>query len=682
MEAGKLFFPESIAILGVSPSPANLAKVIIQNLGQLDFRGEIYCVGRQGGEVWGRKIVRSLDEIDGVPDLAVVLVPADAVPSALEACGTKGIGHVVIETAGFTEFEAGRSNLEAEILSIASKWNMTIVGPNCVGMINMENGLALPFFPLDYKHMRQGPVSFISQSGGLVHEVMRRCCCEGLGLSKMISIGNKLMLDENDILEILEHDPATKVVGLYLENVKNGPRLMNLAYSATKPIVMLKANRHDASRQIARFHTAALAGDDAVTEAALKQCGIHRAHNFMEMMDLFKVFGLPPMRGIRVALVSRSGGQAVLLSDAASRHGFALAHLSPNIFKEVDQRVRGGVIRRTNPIDLGDVFDNAVFVNVIEGCLREKDVDAVVYVHGYGYADDTEPTRTLITRLKELTYAHDKPVVLCMTADKENWFSMKEAADFPIFSEADHGLKALAASLTHYRKKSKAQGLPSSSAGTATAGGGISARGILDPGETFALLRQYGIPVPEYAMVHDETEALNCARRIGYPVALKAALPRVVHKTEAGAVRLNLADDAALKGTIREMQATRYLLQKMIPAGQEIIIGGKRDAEFGPVLLFGLGGIFVEALRETAIRLAPVDEPMAAEMIGETRAATVLSGYRGHPTADTKGLVRCLVNVSRLMVDHPEIVTLDLNPIIVLEEGEGCFAVDARIETA
>jgi acyl-CoA synthetase (NDP forming) len=688
----KMFYPERVVVFGVSDSLTNLARTIVENCTNFGFKGTIYLVGRQGGGLGQRRIFRSLEEIDAVPDLAVLLIPADTIPATLDACGRKGIRHAVIETAGFSEFGEERRALEEEVLRIASRWGMSFMGPNCIGVINLETGLAVPFVPLDRWGMRPGVVSMIAQSGGIIQDILRRAALEHLALNKLASIGNKLMLDENDVLEFFISDPGTGIIGLYVEHISDGRRLMSLASSTDKPIIMLKANRSQSSREAAQFHTSALAGDDAVADAALRQAGIHRAETTAAMVSWFKIFTLPSMRGPKILAMARSGGQCVLMADAAQRYGLELVPLPLRFFDRVRQKVRAGVIRPTNPLDLGDVFDIDFYIELMELSLQEEGVDGLLFCHSFGDELDRPPTLALIKRAEALAAQYGKPVALSLVPDKESFFMMKETAYFPIFADADTAAQALAVSLRHFRSRLKSGAdLPAHArekdatapfapvpVRSPTVTPGVAH--ILGVREVLDLIRSYDIRVPDYALVKNPEGALEAARQMGYPVALKQVSPYLLHKTEHKAVQLNLTDDDGLRSALDTMRAEEYLVQKMVSYGYETIIGGKRDAEFGQVILFGMGGVLTEVFKDRAIRVLPIDETGAAEMINETKAAILLQGYRGQPAGDMKALATCLVRVSRLLSDHPEIVTIDINPLIVLQGEGGCVAVDARIE--
>jgi acyl-CoA synthetase (NDP forming) len=440
-------------VVGVSNTPTNLGKKIVENLERLHFRGPIYLVGKQGGNLNGRKIYPRIEDIDAYPDMVVFLIPALYIPEALELCGKKGIDYAVIESGEFSEFADENRRLERNILSIARKQHIRLVGPNCISIINLENGLVLPFVPLDKKRIKSGSISFVAQSGGIVNYSIRLSSCENIGFTKLVSMGNKLDLNENDYLEFLISDPATKTIGLYLESVSDGRRLMDLTHSTNKPVIVLKSNTHTASNEIARFYTAALAGNDKVASSALSQAGIHRVFTLQELINTFKIFNLPLIKGANLAIISRSGGSAVMAADAAQRYGFGIRPFSKSFLSHVRQGARAGVIHMTNPLDLRDVFDLDFYRDILERILQKKEIDGVLFSHSYLPRIDEITTKNLIRSAKELSICYEKPVALCLISDSYEWYTMKKITDFPIFTEPDDALKALAFSLAHYRNK-------------------------------------------------------------------------------------------------------------------------------------------------------------------------------------------------------------------------------------
>jgi acyl-CoA synthetase (NDP forming) len=669
-------------VVGVSNATVNLGKSIVQNLDRFKFQGPVYCVGKDGGYLGDRTIYRTIGDVDAVPDLAVFLIPARFIPEAMDACGRKGTRYAVIETAGFTEYGDEGRDLERQLYQAVRRWNMRFVGPNCISIINLENGLVLPFVPFNPEGTKQGHISLAAQSGGVIVDAVRLLSFENLGFNKLISMGNKLDLNENNFLEFLISDPGSHVIGLYLENIVDGRRLMNGAYQSDKPIIVLKGNIADSSRKIAQFHTAALAGDDAVADGAFKQAGIIRVSNMQEMMDNFKIFSLPPMRGPRLGLLCRSGGQGVMLADAVYRHGLSLSQFSDDFFAFVTKEVRAGVIRLTNPLDLGDIFNLQTHIEIMEKALQEKDVDGLVFSHAYVADAEVEASKKLIVAARNLSLTYGKPVVVTVIPRKKEWFSMKEAADFPVYSEADYAIRALSNSFRHCTNRS----LPGWSGKkiplrekTENDGTRLSAR-LLGPGEAYDLLASAGLPVADYHIVGNAREGMNAANDIGYPVAVKVASPAILHKTEQEGVKLNITGPEELKRVIGDMSADEFMIQEMVAPGREVIIGGRQDNEFGPVILFGMGGIFVEVMKDVAIRVAPIDDDDAERMIADTQSRRLLDGIRGQAPADMPALKWCLVRISRLLFDHPEIVNLDINPMIVGDDRMGCVIVDAKIE--
>lgn len=672
-----LFFPSSLVIIGVSGSPSNVARCIIDNLERFEFKGRLYLVGSKRESIGDRKIFTAVDLLPEVPDVAVILIPAGRVPQSLDECGRKGIKRIVIESGGLSEFGEERKALENEISLIADRWGMKIVGPNCVGVVNIANGLIMPFYALYPEETRKGSISVITQSGGLLHDILSLCHMANLGLNKLVSIGNKLLLDENDFLEYFIHDPSTECIGMYLEDIHNGRRFIELVSGTAKPVIILKSNRSVQSREIAKFHTSALAGDDRIVDEALRKAGAHRVDNLRQMVDAFKIFSLKLIKGSALSAITRSGGHAVMASDSVYRNGFRLSRFSDAFYETLSRQTRAGVIRRTNPIDLGDVFDLDIHMQIIKNTLDEKDVDAALAVHSYAIRPDGEPTKKLISSLASLSEKAEKPIVFCMTGHREDWFEMRAGTSMPIFMHVDEALSALNLSLKHSIRLSrsteqrarKRKVLP-----------GRFPAGIMAVDESFGIVKRYGISVPEYRIVNSAAEGVRAAREIGFPVAWKISSPNILHKTETGAVHTNIKDGQALRRIFYKEEGKQYLIQQMVSEGVEVIIGGRNDPEFGPLVLCGLGGVFVEIYKDTALRIAPVDETEAAGMIDELKAAPLLTGFRGGERFDIGCLRKTIVHVSRLLCEHPEIELLDINPFILQKRRQGGFAVDVKIK--
>jgi len=674
-----LFYPKSVVVFGVSDVSTNMGRKIVDNLDKFKFSGPVYLVGRDGGSLNGRKIYKNVQDIDDIPGLAVFLIPARFIPDVLDACGKKGIRYAVIESGGFTEYGGEGNDLAERLADIADTWNIRFVGPNCIGIVNIENGLVLPFASIDPSMTRKGNISLVAQSGGIVAESIRSFALENIGFSKMVSMGNKINLDENDYIEYLISDPETRIIGVHLEGIVDGRRLMDLACRTDKPIVVLKANTNSSSNQIANFHTAALAGDDQVVETAFKQAGLIRVKSLQEMIDCFKVLSLPPIRGQKLGVICRSGGRAVMAADSVFRYGFELAEYSETFYSFVKEKVRAGVIRMTNPIDLGDVYDIDAYIDIVDKAIQEKGVDGLVTHYSYqSKVDNVELTGKSIEAARQTSFKHEKPVIFSMVIERKHGVSIQETVDFPVFMETDHAMKALRSVYNFYHRTTRQTDFEKYGRAAGAHSGNQSQ--FLDPGQAFDLLRSYNISVADYKVVSTADEGMKAAQEMGYPVVLKVARPHILHKTEEKGVKLNIGSDDELKSSFQEMKGDAFLIQKMVPSGQEVIIGGKRDPGFGPVILFGLGGIFVEVLKDVSLRVAPVDHGEAASMIDEIRGVRLLDGFRGQAPADKEALTEILVNVSKLLAEHPEIENLDINPLVVWENGKGCIAVDVKVE--
>ena len=676
----RFFYPQSIVVIGVSEKPDNLARNILANLRTFGYRGDLYAVGRREGEVEGVPIVTSLDQLPDGIDLAVILTPAPTVPDLVEACGRKDIRRVVIESGGFGEFSEEGRLLEQRLLEVARRWGIRFVGPNCISVVNLETGVCLPFAPLSPEMARRGRASVVSQSGGVSITYLDRLSAAGVGVNKVVSIGNKTDLDETDYLAYLLEDPGTEIVVLYLESLSDGRRLLDLARSSSKPIVVHKANRGEAGQRIAASHTAALADDDRIVGAAFRQAGILRAEGFRDAVAMAQGLSLPPVRGDQLVVISRSGGHAVIAADAAEAHGFQLPPLPEAFARRVRGFFRADVIDPTNPLDLGVIFDFDLYARIVEECLRSLAPDAILLINTYGPAE-MEGGRRLARKVESIVRETGLPVALCVYAPGEEARRVQETVDLPVFTEIDEAMRGLAAARDRHRWRSIRAQPPAYEVAKPTGAAHSPPTGILTPDQTLSLCQAYGIPVAPWLTASTPEEAAAAADRLGYPVALKILSPEVIHKTDVGGVALDLAGPEAVRETAEEMllrapKGASLMVQRMVKGGVEVILGGKQDPTFGPVVMFGLGGIYVEVLEEVSFRVAPLTRADAEAMIDEVRSSRLLEGVRGRPPVDREGLVRALLALSRMLVDHPRLLEIDVNPLIV--SPEGVVAVDAR----
>ena len=687
------FEPKAVAVVGVSNSLDNLGFVISANLHRFGYRGTIYEVGPRGGSVFDRPIYRSLQEVPGPIDLAVFLTPAAVLPDLLEACGRLGVRRVVIESGGFDEYGDEGLRLAARVQEVAARHQIRFIGPNCLGEFNSRSGLATAFGPLE-PVIRPGGVSVLSQSGGVMMTILNALSSEGVGVAKMVSMGNKLDVDENDLLEYLIEDPETTAVCMYLEGVKGGRRLLELARRTDKPIVIHKSNIGAAARRIAASHTAALSADDRVVDAAFRQVGIARVRGIKAMVHQLKALALPPMRGSRVAVLSRSGGDAVMAADECERLGLDLAELPQDFLERAQQRLRANVIRLTNPMDLGDLFDLDVYHDLAEDTLAMDHVDGMVFMNTFGGSPEGSGAEALFHQIHGLSQRAGKPVAMCADTSAVEVARLKAVLPGPLFDEPAAAVEALVLRRDFRRDVAVDVERPDGPADKAPVEAVLArcraeGRHLLLP-EALAVAAAYGIPVAAGRAAADEGEAVTAAAEVGYPVALKVVGPDLSHKSDVGGVRLGLDSEAALREAYREMMATvagrapgasirGALVQPMASEGLDLIVGARFDADFGHVVLAGMGGIFVEVLGDASLRVAPFGSATAGAMLRELRAYGVLEGVRGRGPADVPALVELIGAVTRLVTDFPEIREIDLNPVRVMEAGEGCLALDARM---
>jgi len=692
----EFFYPCSVAVIGVSSLPTNLGRNIVANLVEYGFNGIVYAVGPRGGMIETRRIYRTVGDIPDNVDLAVILTPAHTVPGILEECGQKGIRWVIIETAGFSEYANEALQIEEEMIRVADEYGIRFVGPNCIGAINMENGLCVPF-PRLRKFVKPGDVSIITQSGGVGMSALNLMANDGLGLNKFVSVGNMLDIEAEDMLEYLITDEGTSLIFLYLESIRDGRRLMEIARRSKKPILAFKSNIGKLGQNIALSHTVSLTSDDKVVDAAFHQAGIIRIHDATSFGNNLKILELPPMKGDNLAIISRSGGHAVIAADACELSGFDLAYFPDSYLRRIEKHFRASVIRLTNPLDLGDLFDLDVYAEIVEQTLQLDDVDGVVFLHTSLSEAENQTSRLLLERLIELVDKYHKPVAYYVSAAAQEVSYLKQNYNFPIFTLVVETIRALEISHRYYVQSQKVhtrQDIPTFEVDKAEVRSLIErakaeSRDLL-LSEALAILESYSIPTVRGIVALTVAEARTAAEEIGYPVAIKIIAEQISHKSDVGGVQLNLRNSPAVAAAFEDMM-TRIqvaypeagvdgiLVQPMVTGGRELILGGRQDPQFGPVVMVGLGGIFVEIFEESVVRVAPISRHEAVEMIESLRGAQILQGARGHKRSDIEALVEALLRLSQLLVDFPEIKELDINPLRLFHARGGCRALDARM---
>jgi acyl-CoA synthetase (NDP forming) len=690
------FYPRSVAVVGVSENPANLARGIVAHLLDFGYQGKIYPVGPRGGQVYGLPILSHIRNLPEPVDLAVILTPARFVPQVVADCGELGIKRLVVESGGFSELgEQGRA-LEEEIRGLLKQYGMRLVGPNGIGTINLEVGLALPFSQMG-SPPRKGNISVIAQSGGVALHVFAAMAREGLGLNKFLSLGNKLDVAENEALAYLLEDPGTQAIYLYLEGLEDGRGLLSLAQNATKPIFLHLVNVAPETAAIGQSHTASLTTDERVLEAACRQFGILWIKSQGEFLVGAKMAGQPPVKGNRLVVLSRSGGEALITAYACRQWGFALPPLSPKVEGLIKERARSGIIKPTNPIDLGDIFDFSVYAEVMAALCQDPEVDAVMLNYGPVYEAERAEAREMARLLVGQARAAAKPLAVTVLATLEEEEFFRESLKLPVFHFPGEAVRSLAYSRILWTRGEPGLDLEASPLAAAAQIADLLARhpqaGFLPQPAALALVALLGIPVAAWEPAANLREATAAAARLGYPVVLKLAAASLVHKTEAGGVLLNLNDEAAVASGFATLERTveehlppgeswQVVVMSQAAGGPEVLLGGRRDRSFGPVIAFGAGGVGTEVLDDVSLRVAPIHEAEARRLVAETRIGRILSGIRGQAAADLEALGRALAALSQLLAQFPRVEEVDLNPVRVFPGRPGLLALDARIRVA
>jgi acetyltransferase len=690
----KFFYPRCVAVVGVSEDPANLAQGIVANLLHFKYQGKIFLVGRRPGTTYGLPIFSRLSDLPEPVDLAAILAPARVVPALVRECGKLGISRVVVESAGFSELDDAGRALEEEIRAALTHYGLRLVGPNGLGLVNLEIGLALPF-PQMEPFPRPGRISIIAQSGGVATHVLAWMSKEGLGLNKFFSLGNKLDVAENEVLEYLLEDPGTEAVYVYLEGLQDGRGLLAVADKATKPVYLHMANVGPETAIIAQSHTASLTTDERVLEAACRQSRLIRVKTQSEFLNAARLVGQPPVRGNRVVVFSRSGGEAVVTADACRRFGFTLPPLPETLVQSIKARSRAGVIHPTNPIDLGDIFDFNVYLDIMASACRDPEVDAVLFHYGPIMADiEQEAAREMARRMLELAREAQKPLAITVLCTLDEADYLRDDLGIPVFHFPEDAVQALAVSrdLAARRESlSLTEPPPLQKAATvAETLTGFKPGGFLPLAQALTVIGALGLDLAPWAAAKSPEEAAAAAGRLGFPVVLKLSAPSLVHKTEAGGVELDLQDAAAVRQAFARLarvaqshlpprEAWQVVVMSQVAGGQEVLLGARRDDSFGPVVAFGAGGVDTEILDDVALRVAPLNPAQARDLMAETRIGRILAGTRGRPAADLDSLSRALGLLSQLMLQFPHIREVDLNPVRVFPGKPGFLALDARI---
>lgn len=690
------FNPKSVAIIGASKAAGKIGNVIVKNMLSSGYSGQIFPINPKEQEIEGLKCYPAVDKTPVPAELAVLSLPASRTLAAAEQCGSSGVKNLVVITAGFKETGKEGLELERRLVETCRKYEMRMTGPNCVGLIDTHTPLNASFaagFPM------KGEIAFISQSGAIVLSILDWSFRAGLGFSKFVSLGNKADLTESHFIEDAGEDPNTKVILCYIEDVENGEHFLQAARNASrkKPVIILKSGTSQAGAQAASSHTGALAGSDLAYETAFRQCGVIRARSMAELFDFAVAFANQPIpTGGRVAVVTNSGGPGIIAADAIEQKNLQMARFA----RETIDQLRGYLPAEANiynPVDvLGDAKADR-FRFSLEKVLSDPGVDStLVLVCPTAVTEPLETARALV----EMKSAYpDKPLFAAYMGGKKlaEGASALAEAKIPCFTFPEPAVSSISG-LTGYALTRE---LPSDEPELnyeCSDMNNVKAifydvkkdkRMVLLGSEAAAVVEAYGIPAAPTALAASPEEAAEKADHLGYPVVLKIASPEILHKSDVGGVITGIDSPEKVRAAFLEImdKVHRYLpkatiygieVQKMMPKGTELIIGMSKDIQFGPLIAFGLGGIYVNLLKDVSFRLARgLNRREIENMLTETKAYTLLRGYRGEKPADMEAIIGMIGRVARLVTDFPEITEMDINPVFAYSEG--ACALDIKI---
>ena len=653
-----LFRPGRIAVIGASSNPEKMGFQIFRNILEAGFSGDVLPVNPKGEVILGRSSVRSAGEIPEGTDLAVVIIPAKLVPATILQLGERKVRSAIVITGGFAEAGEEGAALQDDLVRNAHRCGIRLIGPNCQGVNYPYHGLCASW-PLI---TRRGEIAIVSQSGTVGAAFSDWASEDRLGFSAFVSMGNRADVDEADLIDFFADDPNTLVIALYIEGVKDAGKFLAALRKCRKPVVVFKAGRTERGRKAAESHTRSLAGKDEIYDAVFRQYGVHRASTLEELYDFSKALAyLPPPPGPRTLIVTSSGGSAIIATDVAEEEGFRVAALPPDLAGRLKEILPAHCIVG-NPLDLTGDTDADRYRKVLSAA--EGHYDVVMTIFGdpiAGAADVVRPGKCDL-----VAYLGGADV------EREERGKMHEKK-IAVFPTPERAVKALSC----YARFDRKTFAPERS-GAAPPGKTQGPVRAMTPAESMAFLAGNGFPVTDARAVTSEQEAIDAARLIGFPVVLKMNSPDVTHKSDVGGVILNIADEEGVREAYRSIREAAgrigatdggALVAAMAPPGQEIIIGVTRDLQFGHAVMFGLGGIMVEVMKDVSFRIVPLTGKDAAEMVAEIRGARVLEGIRGKKPSDVQAVCDLLLRVSDLVARHPGIEEMDLNPVIVHEKG-------------
>jgi len=699
-----VFNPRSVAVIGASEVPGKASERRTRSLIEGGYEGNIYLINPKRSELFGRTAYSSITEIDGEVDLVMIVVAPRFLTSAVADSVKMGAKGIIIITAGLGESGEEGKKIEAEILEEAAKTGAFIIGPNCSGMFSASANINF----LGVPQIERGPISVLAQSGNVIDSLTHYAKMRGVGFSKIISVGNAIGVNFHEYINYLKDDPDTKVIMTYLEGIKEGNSLVRVVRETAKkkPVIALKVGRSSAGARAAASHTGSLAGDEVIVDAAFRQAGIVRVSNADELFDMAEVFASCPLpKGNKVAILSEGGGDNSIAADNAEKYGMDVPVLST----ETQERMKPFLLEgmpASNPIDYGGTAEENphMITECVKVCMEDDQVDGI-FITGFfgGFKDIIAPHVAELEEkasqdMVDLVQKYTKPLFVhtSFARDPIKSLDILKAAGVPVIESSERTAQCLSA-LMHFSIKQKKISQMHIPTGAAKIHPYVKKlfqkvweekRHNLLETESRALLTEYHISLPEAELADSIEKAIEIGNAMGYPLAMKVVSPDIIHKSDAGGIKLGLNNHEDIKTAFNEIVTNAEkvvkkekilgtLISPMAKKGQECIIGMIRDAQFGPVIMFGLGGIFVEVLKDVSFRIAPLATEDIDEMVKEIKGYKILTGIRGEKQKDIEAIKDILARLSEIVIDNPEIKEIDLNPVIVHEKGASI--VDSRV---
>ena len=686
------FDAKGVAILGASTNPRKLSYGILENLISYGYKGEVYPVNPNASEILGKKAYASITDVPDPVELAVVVLPVTVIMDTMKEIGERGIKAVVIITGGFRELGEEGAKVERAVKELARSYGMRVVGPNCVGTIDVRTGLDSTFI----KGLPPaGPIAFISQSGAICGGVIDLIINSKIGFSHFASLGNEMDVTEADMLEYFAEDENAKVIAMYVEGIQDGPRFMEVArrVSRKKPIVFLKAGKNDAGAKAVSSHTGSLAGSYTAYQAALAQAGVVEVETISQLFNVAWALGTQPLpAGKRVAMTTNAGGAAALAADSLAFNGFELAQISPEIQQTLRTKLNPSA-QVSNPVDMLGSVSPEDYIWSLSNLDADQGVDVLLPILVPQSLVDTEGVANSWIEIGRKT---QKTLLTCLMGERSTLEAEQSLnmAGVPVYAFPDEAGRVLKGMMQYKQLLTKPEFKPvavdnvekNKMEAALALVDGTQAVGEY---ETRIMLEAYGIASVPGDLAGGVEEAVEIAEKAGYPVVLKIVSEDILHKSDSGGIALNIDNSDALRVEYSKLmeriaknepnaRIRGVMVEQMAPKGVEVIVGMRRDPTFGPMMMFGLGGTMVELLKDISFKVAPLTSEDIDEMIDSTLAGKLLKGYRGSPKADIEAVKQVIASLSQLSMDTPAISEIEINPLIVYPEGQGAISLDSR----